>query len=407
MEEEFIVKGAMATCQFGVAPAMLNNIMDNMNVYFNGKLAATSMTMGPVFPSPAFGTCNMVPNMPKPCVAMITKWDNVYSDMYINRISHPLTQKSKGTCALGCPMCISFQTSGQIPIPTVPIMEMSAFEHQSDMNLLAIDDLEEEEIEEEEDELNSSPISDSIKKLRQFDLDPNIDTSHVNENVKSKLMNQGLTNEDISRLIDLNRRACDTNNSDYDDMREVCREISDVCFPLPKVGDTVTKLITPDQFKAYHLNSKNRSYISNCIGKADEYSENPSLSDLIIDFGLDYGDVDSNGKRTSPFTNGYVKIFVKIKTEEQQSIMTKPFSAMNNPGPPQTKTGILGHEKANKLTPEYHTANNKINLDDGDYACIYDNNGNLVEKYQYICISDGDEYSGEDELTYKWEKVNI
>ena len=145
MEEEFIVKGAMATCQFGVAPAMLNNIMDNMNVYFNGKLAATSMTMGPVFPSPAFGTCNMVPNMPKPCVAMITKWDNVFSDMYINRISNPLTKNSKGTCALGCPMCISFQTTGQIPIPTVPQMEMSAFEHQSDMNLLAIDDLEEEE----------------------------------------------------------------------------------------------------------------------------------------------------------------------------------------------------------------------------------------------------------------------
>ena len=163
MEEEFIVKGAMATCQFGVAPAMLNNIMDNMNVYFNGKLAATSMTMGPVFPAPAFGTCNMVPNMPKPCVAMITKWDNVYSGMYINRISNPLTKNSKGTCALGCPMCISFQTTGQIPIPTVPIMEMSAFEHQSDMNLLAIDDLEEEEDDFDED----NPLSESIKKSLQ------------------------------------------------------------------------------------------------------------------------------------------------------------------------------------------------------------------------------------------------
>lgn len=162
MEEEFIVKGAMATCQFGVAPAMLNNIMDNMNVYFNGKLAATSMTMGPVFPSPAFGTCNMVPNMPKPCVAMITKWDNVYSGMYINRISNPLTQNSKGTCALGCPMCISFQTTGQIPIPTVPIMEMSAFEHQSDMNLLAIDDLEEEE--EEDDPLDIDTIAKIVKE---------------------------------------------------------------------------------------------------------------------------------------------------------------------------------------------------------------------------------------------------
>lgn len=398
MEEEFIVKGAMATCQFGVAPAMLNNIMDNMNVYFNGKLAATSMTMGPVFPAPAFGTCNMVPNMPKPCVAMITKWDNVYSDMYINRISHPLTQKSKGTCALGCPMCISFQTSGQIPIPTVPIMEMSAFEHQSDMNLLAIDDLDEEEIEEEEDELNSSPISDSIKKLRQFDLDPNIDTSHVNENVKSKLMNQGLTNEDISRLIDLNRKACDTNNSDYDDMREVCRKISDVCFPLPKAGDTVTKLITFDSFKKYNLDNPNPSYIGNCIGKADEYSEEPNLSDLIIDFGLDYCEVDETGKRTSPFKGDFVKIFAKVRAKDEK-MMTKPYDpkAMDNPGPPQTKTGILGHEKANKLTPEYHTAGEKLYLRNGDYACHYDKDGKLVAKYIY-------KYN-KNKKEYKWIQV--
>ena len=138
MQEEYIVKGAMATCQFGVAPAMLNNIMDNMNVYFNGKLAATSMSLGPAFPSPAFGTCNMVPNMPKPCVCMITKWDNPFNDIYINRIAHPLTKNSKGTCALGCPMCISFQTTGQIPIPSMPPVDVpGAAAHQSDMNPMA------------------------------------------------------------------------------------------------------------------------------------------------------------------------------------------------------------------------------------------------------------------------------
>lgn len=144
MEDEYVVKGAMATCQFGVAPAMLNNIMDNMNVYFNGKLAVTSMTIGPVFPSPGFGTCNMVPNMPKPCVAMITKWDSPVNEIYINRISHPLTKNSKGTCALGCPMCISFQTTGQIPIPGPPSvdMPMKSAPHQSDMNPLATNEKE-------------------------------------------------------------------------------------------------------------------------------------------------------------------------------------------------------------------------------------------------------------------------
>lgn len=138
MQDEFIVKGAMAMCQFGVAPAMLNNIMDNMNVHFNGKLAVTSMSLGPVFPSPAFGTCNMVPNMPKPCVCMITKWDNPCNDFFINRIAHPLTKNSKGTCALGCPMCISFQTTGQIPIPSMPLAKVpNAAALQSDMNPLA------------------------------------------------------------------------------------------------------------------------------------------------------------------------------------------------------------------------------------------------------------------------------
>ena len=50
----------------------------------------------------------------------------------------------------GCPMCISFTTTGQLPIPAVPLPEIAKVKHQSDMNLLAIDDLEEEE---EEDEL--------------------------------------------------------------------------------------------------------------------------------------------------------------------------------------------------------------------------------------------------------------
>lgn len=126
----------MATCQFGVAPAMIN-VTDNTKVYFNGKLVATSMSIGPTFQSPAFGTCNMVPNMPKPCAAVITKWDNVYTGMKINHISNPLTKDSKGTCALGCPMCISFQMSGQIPKPSMPLPKISNVEHQSDLNPLA------------------------------------------------------------------------------------------------------------------------------------------------------------------------------------------------------------------------------------------------------------------------------
>ncbi len=158
MEEEFVVKGAMATCMFGVAPAMLNSIMDNMFVNFNGKLMATTMTLGPAFPSPGFGTCNMIPTAPKPCVAMITKWDMAYSGIYINRISNPLTKNSKGTCALGCPMCISFKTTGQIPGIALPAINAAKVEMQSDMNPMATN--------EEEPEDKVTPI---IKSLEFYD----------------------------------------------------------------------------------------------------------------------------------------------------------------------------------------------------------------------------------------------
>lgn len=148
MADEYIVKGAMATCQFGVAPSMLNNIMDNMNVYFNGKLVVTSMSIGPCFQPPAFGTCNVVPNMPKPCTCMITKWDSPVNEFYINRISHPLTKNSKGSCALSpAPMCISFQTTGQIPIPGPPAVDAPAKSapHKSDMNPMATNEEPKEE----------------------------------------------------------------------------------------------------------------------------------------------------------------------------------------------------------------------------------------------------------------------
>lgn len=112
MNEEFVVKGAVAKCMFGVNTAKLN-VLDNPNVYFNGKLLATDKSLGPTFQPPAFGTCKMVPTAPKPCVANIVSWANFYAGAKVNGISHPLTKNSRGTCALGCPMCISFSSSGQ------------------------------------------------------------------------------------------------------------------------------------------------------------------------------------------------------------------------------------------------------------------------------------------------------
>lgn len=104
-----------------------------MFVNFNGKLVATSMTLGPCFQAPLFGMCNMVPNMPKPCACMVTKWDLADNSVTINRIAHPLTKNSRGTCALGTPMCISFTMTGQFPIPGVPGIVAPSVALQSDM----------------------------------------------------------------------------------------------------------------------------------------------------------------------------------------------------------------------------------------------------------------------------------
>lgn len=398
MGKQYVVKGAMAQCNQSKVPmiAQLQLIPDNMFVNMNGNPVATNMSLGPVFGPVPFGVCNMIPPTPAvptpPCACVIASWSGAYTDVKINMVANPLTTDSKGMCVLGG--SITFKTSGQFPKPSVPSIPVPAV---GDMAVM------------ENSPINQSGLKADILKLRSYDLNPNLDISKVNENVKQKLMANGLDEKDISRLIDLNRKACDTNNPAYDDMRETCRKISEKSFPLPKVGDTVTKLITPGQFDSYHLQSTQKSYIGNCIGKADEYSETPDLDGIIVDYGLDYLPVDSEGKRQSPFTDGYVKIYAKIRNEEQEKMMTRPFDplAMKNPGPPQTKSGILGHERADKLTPEYHTAGQNIYLDDGDYACVYDNDGNLTKKYIYVRVEDGDENISGEGSPFKWVEVKL
>ena len=68
---------------------------------------------------------------------MVTKWDLADNSVTINRIGHPLTKNSRGTCALGTPMCISFVLTGQFPIPGVPSIAAPSAVFQSDMSPLA------------------------------------------------------------------------------------------------------------------------------------------------------------------------------------------------------------------------------------------------------------------------------
>ena len=121
---EYIVKGAIAQCNQSKVPmiAQLQLIADNLFNQVNGNFFASDKTLGPVFGPAPFGICNMIPPTPAvptpPCVCVITAWTGAEDGIIHNKISHPLTTDSKGTCALGG--SISFKTSGQLPKPSVP-----------------------------------------------------------------------------------------------------------------------------------------------------------------------------------------------------------------------------------------------------------------------------------------------
>lgn len=119
MGKEFIVEKAICICKYGESPGILV-VTDQQISLMNGKLTATTMTLGNVFQPPGFGMCKMNPMIPRPCAPAIAKWSNHYEGMSINNTSFPLTDKSKGTCARGAPDCVEFIKTGQIPIPGPP-----------------------------------------------------------------------------------------------------------------------------------------------------------------------------------------------------------------------------------------------------------------------------------------------
>ena len=137
MGKDYIVQSAICMCKFGVAPGILK-VSDNKGVSMNGKLTATTMTLGNVFNPPGFGVCNISPASPKPCTPAITQWTGFYDGLTIQGSSYPLLDSSMGTCASGCPGCISFQTTGQIPIPGVFQIKQDSAIYQNDINPMCV-----------------------------------------------------------------------------------------------------------------------------------------------------------------------------------------------------------------------------------------------------------------------------
>lgn len=133
MNDKFIVEGAWCTCKFGSTPAQLL-VLSPDHAHMNGeKRIADTMNLGNVFQAPGFTMCN-VTHPPKPCVPALTRWDDAFDKIKINRAAFPLLPGSKGTCASGCPRCIEFINEGQIPMPGIGLMKQAAAEFQGDLD---------------------------------------------------------------------------------------------------------------------------------------------------------------------------------------------------------------------------------------------------------------------------------
>ena len=330
---------------------------------------------------------------------------------FLPSVSNPLTKNSRGTCALGLPMCISFSMSGQITKPSMSVSEIASPAHQSEMNPLSVvkttDIL---------GDFRSEPfLNDFYEKFKD-----ELSVDKVNPNVRERLRIGGMTeDEDVCKLIAACRICCyhgnckpatpptkdrklsDSEKEHIDSIRMLVLKISEICFPVPKKGEEVTKILSSQDFKKYQLESDptKAKMIGGCIGKADEYSESDhSLKKLCVDYGLDYPNSQFT-KEGEEAPKTYVIIKTKIGKASSKQV-TKPLYAMVDPDYPQTKHGLLGNPETEKLTPEYHCGIKRIPLTKGATAVEYDVDGNVVAEYEYVV--DIDEETNE--TTYWWDR---
>jgi hypothetical protein len=120
-EEHVVVDGATCKCRFSVAPQTdVLVVKSHQKEYANDKegskkLIATTLEIGQTLQANTFGNCKMQPVMGGflPCMAMITQWSNFYKKVTLQNGGQLLTEKSKATCPIGGPDCISIDNHGQ------------------------------------------------------------------------------------------------------------------------------------------------------------------------------------------------------------------------------------------------------------------------------------------------------
>jgi hypothetical protein len=134
MTKEFIVDGALCMCKFGTSPGRLK-VPEQQFAYMNGgKLTATTMSLGNAFYPPGFTVCRFIPLLPKPCTPAIVLWTEGFRKLEIGNGGYALTEKSKGTCASGCPNCIDIMLTGQFQLPGIGqiLSAKAAFQNEMD-----------------------------------------------------------------------------------------------------------------------------------------------------------------------------------------------------------------------------------------------------------------------------------
>ncbi len=224
------------------------------------------------------------------------------------------------------------------------------------------------------------------KVLKAWEGLETVDITKVNKNICNILKKEGLTDDDIGKLIQINRLASTGDASD--ELVMLTRAISEKCFELPKSGEKVVKYVEAVKFE-YRFIKNNSTEINGCILKASDYSlNNVELSQLIVDIGLHYDN--------SPFLNstGYVKIETTM-TDDMVRNVKRPYEAkeyLNNVEKklPQTYTGVLGHKETDLIVPEFYIGEKDVRfpLQKGATATQYNANGVVENVYELIEVNE-------------------
>lgn len=119
-ELEYVVHGALMTCDKGTAPGFFNPTY-NAKTKVAGCLVTTAMDKLPITNIPSFTVCSI---SQKPCIPVPTEWEKTYKVKVQGQ--ETLLARCCMKCGLGGK--IEFVTSGQVPLPQDALEDIKAMQ---------------------------------------------------------------------------------------------------------------------------------------------------------------------------------------------------------------------------------------------------------------------------------------